>query len=144
MSLRVEKITDNSLLQEAFAIRNQVFVLEQNVDPALERDDFEATSHHFIAFLEEIPVGAARWRVTDYGVKLERFAVLREFRGKGIGQALVSEVLIDIAANPDAAGKIKYLHAQLSAVGLYSKFGFEKVGDLFEECFIQHYKMQLA
>jgi len=144
MSLRVEKITDNSLLQEAFAIRNQVFVLEQNVDPALERDDFEATSHHFIAFLEEIPVGAARWRVTDYGVKLERFAVLREFRGKGIGQALVSEVLKDIAANPDAAGKIKYLHAQLSAVGLYSKFGFEKVGDLFEECFIQHYKMQLA
>ena len=144
MSLRVEKITDNSLLQEAFAIRNQVFVLEQNVDPALERDDFEATSHHFIAFLEEIPVGAARWRVTDYGVKLERFAVLREFRGKGIGQALVSEVLKDIAANPEAAGKIKYLHAQLSAVGLYSKFGFEKVGDLFEECFIQHYKMQLA
>lgn len=144
MRLRLEKITDNSLLREAFAIRNQVFVLEQNVDPALERDDFEATSHHFIAFLEEIPVGAARWRVTDYGVKLERFAVLREFRGKGIGQALVSEVLKDIAANPDAAGKIKYLHAQLSAVGLYSKFGFEKVGDLFEECFIQHYKMQLA
>ncbi|MFC5191994.1 GNAT family N-acetyltransferase [Algoriphagus aquatilis] len=144
MRLRLEKITDNSLLREAFAIRNQVFVLEQNVDPALERDDFEATSHHFIAFLEEIPVGAARWRVTDYGVKLERFAVLREFRGKGIGQALVSEVLKDIAANPEAAGKIKYLHAQLSAMGLYSKFGFEKVGDLFEECFIQHYKMQLA
>lgn len=144
MRLRIEEITDNSLLQEAFAIRNQVFVLEQNVDPALERDDFEATSHHFIAFLDEIPVGTARWRVTDYGVKLERFAVLREFRAKGIGQALVSAVLKDIAANPKADGKIKYLHAQLSAVGLYSKFGFEKVGDLFEECFIQHYKMQLA
>ena len=144
MRLRIEKITDNSLLQEAFAIRNQVFVLEQNVDPALERDEFEAISHHFIAFLDEIPVGTARWRVTDYGVKLERFAVLNQYRGQGIGQELVAAVLKDIASSPEAAGKIKYLHAQLSAVGLYSKFGFEKVGDLFEECFIQHYKMQLA
>lgn len=144
MSLRVEKITDKTLLKKAFAIRTQVFVQEQQVDPMQERDAHENTSHHFIAFLNEIPIGAARWRVTDYGVKLERFAVLREFRGKGIGQALVSAVLKDIAANPEAYGKIKYLHAQLSAVGLYSKFGFEKVGDLFEECFIQHYKMQLA
>lgn len=144
MRLRIEKITDNSLLQKAFAIRNQVFVLEQNVDPALERDEFEAISHHFIAFLDEIPVGTARWRVTDYGVKLERFSVLNQYRGQGIGQELVAAVLKDIASSPEAAGKIKYLHAQLSAVGLYSKFGFEKVGDLFEECFIQHYKMQLA
>ncbi len=144
MSLRVEKITDNTLLQEAFAIRNQVFVVEQNVNPAQERDNFEETSHHFIAYLDETPVGAARWRVTDYGVKLERFAILSQYRGQGIGQALVAEVLKDINSHPEAAGKIKYLHAQLSAVGLYSKFGFEKVGDQFEECFIQHYKMQLA
>jgi predicted GNAT family N-acyltransferase len=144
MSLRIEKITDNSLLQEAFAIRNQVFVLEQNVDPSQERDDFEPTSHHFIAFQNNLPVATARWRVTDYGVKLERFAVLAGNRGQGIGQALVAAVLKDIGTTPEAAGKIKYLHAQLSAVGLYSKFGFEKVGDLFEECLIQHYKMQLA
>ena len=144
MSLRIEKITDKPLLKEAFAIRHQVFVVEQNVNPAQERDNFEETSHHFIAYLDETPVGAARWRVTDYGVKLERFAILIQYRGQGIGQALVAEVLKDINSHPEAAGKIKYLHAQLSAVGLYSKFGFEKVGDQFEECFIQHYKMQLA
>jgi len=144
MSLRVEKITDKALLEEAFAIRHQVFVVEQNVNPAQERDNFEETSNHFMAYLDKTPVGAARWRVTDYGVKLERFAVLSQYRGQGIGQALVAEVLKDINAHPEAACKVKYLHAQLSAVGLYSKFGFEKVGDLFEECFIQHYKMQLA
>ncbi len=144
MSLRAEKITDKALLEEAFAIRHQVFVVEQDVNPTQERDNFEETSHHFIAFLNETPAGAARWRVTEYGVKLERFAVLSQYRGQGIGQALVAEVLKDINSNPEAAGKIKYLHAQLSAVGLYSKFGFEKVGHQFEECFIQHYKMQLA
>ncbi|MCU0401895.1 MAG: GNAT family N-acetyltransferase [Algoriphagus sp.] len=144
MRLRIEKITDKALLEKAFAIRLQVFVVEQRVNPAQERDSFEETSHHFIAYLDETPVGAARWRVTDYGVKLERFAVLSQYRGQGIGQELVVAVLKDIASSPEATGRIKYLHAQLSAVGLYSKFGFEKVGEQFEECFIQHYKMQLA
>jgi predicted GNAT family N-acyltransferase len=144
MSLRIEKITDNSLLQEAFSIRHQVFVLEQNVDPVQERDHFESASHHFLVFENGTPLATARWRVTEYGVKLERFAVLKDYRGKGIGKALVAAVLQDIENSPEAFGKIKYLHAQLSAVSLYARFGFEKVGEMFEECLIQHFKMQLA
>ena len=89
-------------------------------------------------------MGTARWRITSNGVKLERFAVLADARGQGVGQALVKAVLADIQAKPEAALKSKYLHAQLSAVPLYSKFGFNKVGDIFEECNIMHYKMQLA
>lgn len=143
MKLTVEKITDKALFQEAFSIREQVFVHEQNVDPNLERDEFESISRQFIALQNGIPVGTARWRITDFGVKLERFAVLRERRGKGIGTALVAAVLQDIEASIEASSKIKYLHAQLSAVPLYEKFGFKKVGDIFEECGIQHYKMQL-
>ncbi len=143
MSLRIEKITDKALLQEAFAIRDQVFVQEQHVDPTMERDVFETSSHQFIALQNGLAVGTARWRVTDFGVKLERFAVLPEMRGKGIGQALITAVLQDIKADPEASDKIKYLHAQLPAVGLYEKFGFVKVGDMFEECEIEHFKMQL-
>lgn len=144
MNLRVEKITDKELLEEAFKIRSQVFVLEQNVNPEQERDEWEASSTHFLAFLDEIPVGTARWRVTDYGAKLERFAVLKEARGMGVGGALVAAVLENINSAPEAFGKTKYLHSQLAAVPLYSKFGFEKVGDMFEECHIHHFKMELA
>lgn len=144
MNLRVEKITDRELLKEAFKIRTRVFVLEQNVNPDQERDEYEETSSHFIAFQDGIPVGTARWRITEYGVKLERFAVLKEARGTGVGSALVAAVLENIDSAPEASGKIKYLHSQLSAVPLYSRFGFQKVGDMFEECYIQHYKMQLA
>jgi predicted GNAT family N-acyltransferase len=61
-----------------------------------------------------------------------------------VGQALVAAVLADIANDPGTAGKQKYLHAQLTAVPLYSKFGFEKEGDIFDECNILHYKMKLA
>jgi len=144
MSLQVEKITRNDQLKSAYWIREQVFVIEQDVDPKAEYDEFESISKHFIACLDDKPAGTARWRITPNGVKLERFAVLKEVRGKGVGQALVAAVLEDINENPDLKGKKKYLHAQLKAVPLYLKFGFEKVGDLFEECNIMHYKMELA
>lgn len=144
MSLQVNKTTKEEELKSAFKIREEVFVIEQEVDPAAEYDEFEETSTHFLAKLDGNPVGTARWRFTQNGVKLERFAVLKEARGKGVGQALVAEVLNDISTNPNAIGKLKYLHSQLTAVPLYSKFGFEKEGDIFEECKILHYKMKLA
>lgn len=144
MSLLVDKITNEEELKSAFKIREQVFVIEQEVDSAAEYDEFEGTSTHFLAKLDGKPVGTGRWRFTQNGVKLERFAVLKEARGQGAGTALVAAVLSDISANDATAGKLKYLHAQLSAVPLYSKFGFEKEGDIFEECNILHYKMKLA
>ncbi len=144
MSLQVNKTTKEEELKSAFKIREEVFVIEQEVDPAVEYDEFEETSTHFLAKLDGNPVGTARWRFTQNGVKLERFAVLKEARGKGVGQALVAEVLNDISTDPNTIGKLKYLHAQLTAVPLYSKFGFEKEGDIFEECKILHYKMKLA
>lgn len=144
MSLQVEKITRDDQLKAAFWIRDKVFVVEQNVDPKMEYDQHESISKHFLACLDDKPVGTARWRVTPNGVKLERFAVLKEARGKGVGQALVEAVLEDVKGHPDAQEKVCYLHSQLDAVPLYTKFGFEKVGDIFEECNIMHYKMQLA
>jgi predicted GNAT family N-acyltransferase len=80
--------------------------------------------------------GHARWRKTDKGYKLERFAVLSKFRG-GVGQSLVKAVLADLPADADYI----YLHAQTPAVSLYEKFGFEKSGPKFEEAGIKHYKM---
>ena len=144
MSLHVIKITQDEELKSAFNVREKVFVVEQAEDRAEEYDEFEATSPHYLAWLHDQPVGTARWRFTSNGVKLERFAVLKEARGNGVGQALVAAVLADIVSNPDTAEKQKYLHAQLTAMPLYSKFGFEKEGDIFDECNILHYKMKLV
>lgn len=139
----VTKVLTKEQLETIFKIREEVFVIEQEVDPSEEYDEFEDTSIHFLAKVNNIPAGTARWRFTDNGIKLERFAVIKQRRGKGVGQSLVKAVLEDIAKNPDAKGKKLYMHAQLPAVPLYAKFGFDKVGDLFEECNIQHYKMEL-
>ncbi|AGA76637.1 GNAT family N-acetyltransferase [Echinicola vietnamensis] len=140
--ITVRKVTDKSTLDKVFGIRQEVFVVGQQVPPAEEYDEFEETSIHFLALLDDVPAGTARWRFTDKGIKLERFAVLEEARGKGVGQALVKATLEDIAASEGTTGQCIYLHAQLHAVPLYAKFGFEKVGDIFSECDILHYKME--
>lgn len=139
------KITDLRDLDAAFTIREIVFVQGQNVpaDDEYDQHDRAATTRHYLARVNGQPAGAARWRPTANGVKLERFAVLDGFRGHGVGTALVQAVLADVQAEvPDAAQV--YLHAQLRAIPLYERTGFRKVGELFEECDIQHYKMVLG
>jgi predicted GNAT family N-acyltransferase len=131
----VSKVNDPSNLEKVFAIRRQVFVVEQNCPPELEWE-FEDESTHFLASVNGEAAGACRWRRTDKGYKLERFAVLEQYRG-GVGKELVQAVLNDLPAD---AGYV-YMHAQLPAVTLYEKFGFEKTGPEFEEAGIRHYKM---
>lgn len=143
MKISVEKVLNKEQLDKVFQIREDVFVIEQEVDPSEEYDEFEETSVHFLAKLGQEPAGTARWRFTDKGIKLERFAVIKAMRGKGVGQALVKAVLDDIAMHQESKGKKLYMHAQLDAIPLYAKFGFKKVGEIFEECNILHYKMEL-
>jgi predicted GNAT family N-acyltransferase len=142
--LNVQFITTFPLMQEALRIRELVFVEEQRVPAEEEYDEFETTSRHFLATVDGQPAGTARWRLTDKGVKLERFAVLAPYRGTGVGSALVRAVLDDIRASEETNGKLLYMHAQLTAMPLYAKFGFQPVGEMFEECDIKHYKMQLS
>lgn len=137
----VQLIEDDGLLLLAFAIRKEVFVEEQQVPQDEEYDQYEPTSRHFLALVDGFPAGTARWRYTEKGIKLERFAVRKEFRGKGVGKALVQAVLDDVAAQPESAGKLCYMHAQISAMPLYAPFGFQPEGEMFDECGIWHYKM---
>ena len=136
-TLEVIKVVKEEDLQKVFAIRKIVFVEEQNCPPELEWEN-EEVSTHFLALFNNEPCGACRWRKTENGYKLERFAVLKEYRGKGIGKALVATVLEDL---PKDDGAEVYLNAQLDAMSLYARFGFQAVGEQFEEAGIQHFKM---
>ena len=142
MTRKIEVVLADTeeLRNKAFEIRKEVFVVEQQVDARDEFDEYETSSTHFVALQGEEPVGAARWRMKSDGIKLERFAVKRELRGKGVGSMLVQAVLDDIQ-HKEGGGKYLYLHAQLAAMPLYAKHGFVKVGPQFEECNIQHFKM---
>lgn len=135
-SLLVQKAQTKEELEKVFAIRKIVFVDEQGCPPELEWEN-EEVSHHFLALSDHQPCGACRWRKTDNGYKLERFAVLKEFRGQGVGRALIATALDDLPSDADYI----YLNSQLDAMSLYAKFGFVAEGEQFEEAGIQHFKM---
>ena len=98
-------------------VRNEVFVLEQGVSETDEYDEFESSARHYLITKNDVTCGVARWRKTDKGIKLERFAVLSKFRRSGVGKRLVKEVLKDVLPMRQ---KI-YLHAEIETVYLYQK-----------------------
>lgn len=137
--IEVRKIRSKEEKARAFEIRRRVFVMEQAVDPSEEYDDDDDKCSHFIAYVDGFPAGTARWRFKDKGIiKLERFAVEKEYRGRGVGAALVKAVLADLPL----ADKVM-MHAQLHAIPFYQKQGFETYGPEFDEAGIRHYAMKL-
>lgn len=137
--IEIQKIpSDSKLMKTVFSIREEVFVVEQEVDPSIEYE-FEEESVHFLALFNGEPAGTARWRQTNNGIKLERFAVLKTMREKGIGSALVKAIMDDLAGLK-SLHKI-YLHAQVTAMNLYAKHNFVAEGDEFLEADIRHYVM---
>jgi predicted GNAT family N-acyltransferase len=138
MHLHITLIENDSDMTVALNIRVKVFVEEQKVSKDIELDEFEDDCSHILARFDGIPVGTARWRRTEKGIKLERFAVLEEYRGNGIGEALVESVLSYVLPEPTV-----YLHAQKEVIGFYEKLGFSSKGDTFIEADIVHQKMVL-
>jgi predicted GNAT family N-acyltransferase len=128
---------DTEYAEQAFAIRRKVFVDEQGVDPALENDK-EEDAHHYLLIISDRPVATARWRETGKGIKLERFAVLSEFRNRGFGEIILKEVLKDVVT----LDRTIYLHSQLRAVPFYERNGFVKKGPVFYEANMGHYYME--
>ncbi len=137
--LEIKIIKNKSDLKKAMVIRRKVFVDEQNVPECIEIDEFETESTHILALRDGQPVGTARWRVTATGIKLERFAVLPEYRDLQIGTSLLKFTLNNIDNKTTV-----YLFSQISAVGFYKKYGFAIRGKVFYEANIPHRKMILV
>lgn len=124
----------------AIAIRRQVFQQEQGVDAALELDGLDPMAEHVLAWVAGTAVGTARLRPLEPSVvKLERFAVLPPYRGRGIALQMMTQILDRL----DRLGvETVLLHAQVYVQNLYRKFDFEPIGRPFEEAGIPHLKMQ--
>lgn len=131
------RTTDKELAKAAFAIRQTVFVDEQKVSSEEEYDEFEDIATHYLLMEDEKAAATARWRQTPKGIKLERFAVLPAYRNKGAGTALIRKALEDVLP----LKRDVYLHAQVPAMNVYLRAGFEPEGELFYEAGIPHYRM---
>jgi predicted GNAT family N-acyltransferase len=121
-------------------IRQLVFQVEQQVDPALDFDGLDPVAQHILAWQGKRAVGTARIRYLDgSSVKLERVAVLADCRGQGIGQQIIQTALAWLTAQQIFDCKI---HAQSQTVSFYQKLGFIPRGETFYEAGIPHVAMQ--
>ena len=136
MVINIETATTKKDKGKCFSIRQDVFVKEQNISKKIEFDDGNIDATYFIAQYKNISVGTARYRLTDFGIKLERFAILKPYRNLGIGKELVLYILNSIKDK-----NLIYLHAQESVINFYSKLGFKRIGSQFFEAEIPHQKM---
>ena len=134
VQLNIVKTNDEKNL--ALNIRREVFIKGLNIPEHLEIDSNEESSKYILAKVDGKSVGTARWRKTDEGMKLERFAVLNDNRSIGIGTMMTKFIL-----NQLKNSKLIYLNAQESAISFYEKMGFKPIGPRFKEVNIEHQKM---
>lgn len=135
-------VTSPAQMDQAYAIRRQVFIEEQHVPEEIEMDEDDGHAVHAVASIDGRPVGCGRSVAHgDDEIKIGRMAVLKELRGAGIGKAIL-EFLMDEARG--RGFKRAVLHAQLSAEGFYLKQGFMPEGEVFEEAGIPHRRMHRA
>ena len=90
----VNKIKDLSDKKKAFEIRDLVFCEEQKVSKEIEFDGLDQFCNHYLAKINELPIGTARVRELKKGTfKIERMAVLKRHRKKGVGKAIIKKIL---------------------------------------------------
>ena len=141
------KDTRPGWFEEAMAIRETVFVAEQNVSPDEERDAYDETAMHWLVWMAdtETPVATARMIPYQEGcqmrpvAKIGRVAVLEAYRGKGLGQVLMDVV---IAAAIDEGYAQIILDAQTRVLSFYERLGFASEGEEFLDANIPHYRMR--
>jgi predicted GNAT family N-acyltransferase len=121
------------------AIRDAVFGEEQGVPRELDWDGNDSRCIQVVATDDEgKAIGTGRMQPDG---KIGRLAVLKPWRGQGIGAQMV-EALIQ-SARRRGLEKV-YLHAQLHAVSFYENLGFVKDGEEFIEAGIPHINMVSA
>jgi predicted GNAT family N-acyltransferase len=128
----------------AYAIRHAVFVEEQDIPAELEIDDYDPIAEHALAFVDGQCVATARIYLDEQDpskAKIGRMAVLRDFRGQGIGTALLGEA---IRAGMMQGATVFELHAQQTAAPFYAKLQFKPDGAIFDEVGIPHQRMRLV
>ena len=127
-------LEDGAALQ---AVRDIVFIQEQHVPVELEWDGLDADCIHVLAFSGEKPIGTARLLLNGH---IGRMAVLKNWRKKGVGSAMLQRLLDEIR---NKGIQYAVLNAQIGAADFYRRFGFQAEGEEFLDAGIPHVRMVL-
>ena len=156
INLHIRTFADlsNSELYEILKARYAVFTQEQGII-YLDEDDIDYISTHIFLtrgpkvmayarlFREktEITFNHPQYRFDTNDAIFRICRMLTTIRHQGFGTRLMHTILAE--ARRQGAKTIR-LHAQIPAVPFYERFGFQPIGDIFEEANIPHLLMEMS
>jgi predicted GNAT family N-acyltransferase len=133
-------VTGDVELQEAFEVRRQVFVREQGISEELVFDEHDREALHMVVKDGERVIGSARVQfLADNQAKLERMAIVKLYRRKGIGKEML--LFLDVVWRDKQVRQV-IIHAQFEVAPFYKSCGFDEFGLPFREAGIKHIKMR--
>lgn len=122
-----------------FALRREVFVIEQGVPDALEHDAEDMTATHVAAIADGAVAGTLRILWKDEHAKIGRVAVAGRYRGHGLGARMIGFAL----EHARERGQPRcYLESQADKTGFYARLGFTAYGEQFMDAGMPHLKMK--
>lgn len=130
----IKKCETKKEICDNFLVRGNVFIIGQNIDWEIEFDGLDSECELYVAYLDNVPVGAARL----YKNKVGRVATLEEYRGKGVGKKLMEFIEKDAKLK---GFNLLQLNAQLYIADFYKKLGYKADGEVFMEADIEHIHM---
>jgi predicted GNAT family N-acyltransferase len=137
--MKVIEVSNEQQLADAYQVRSLVFIEEQCVAAELEHDQHDETAIHLVGYLYDQPIAAGRIRLLDQFGKMERVAIIKQYRGQKYGQQLMTTMERVLAEHGRTRAK---LNAQVHALLFYQTLGYQITSDVFLEAGIEHVAME--
>jgi predicted GNAT family N-acyltransferase len=142
LTITVRSTRDPKEIEAAMDLRIRVFCGEQGVSEEEERDELDEEATQIVALDDSGVVATCRLRYLEDGTcKLERMAVDRERRERGVGGKLLAGAEAEAREHGSAE---MLLHAQRRAESFYASNGYVAEGETFVEAEIEHVRMRKA
>ena len=143
MNITAKEIAPGQALDDAYAVRMEVFVREQGFSTEIEVDEIDVIAHHIVLYDDNgkpIATGRTFPSPQQDGVYiLGRIAALQAYRGHGIGRRVMDELERMALAQ---GAKTLQLGAQCRAKGFYERLGYTPFGETYYEEYCEHIHMQ--
>ena len=118
-----KKVSSKEEMEESYAIRTKVFCEEQKISKEIEFDNLDHLCSHFLIFDDKKVIATARVRQKEENIlKIERVAVLFEFRRLKVGSTLIKNIIqyfINLNENISFI-----LHSQVAVADFYESINF--------------------
>lgn len=134
--------TNSKIYNDSIMIRHKVFIDEQKFPPDSDIDELENESEHLVIYDGDQPLATARiYNSEPNTYRIERVAVLKSARKRGLGKQLLDELEAHIQKTD--TNKIT-LKSKGIATNFYKKYGYQAVGKEFLDYGYPHLEMVKA